>query len=112
MDRDIINILQSGQLMGSENELAESLDATSFILLHGDREQQIEAANAIRSLLRIKGYPIRDSRPISFEVTARVAEGTYVYNVEGYNSIDALLEALRQPNNAPVAVSVTRGSEK
>lgn len=112
MDRNIMNILKSGRLMGSENELAESLDATSFILLHGDREQQIEAANDIRSLLSIRGHPVRDSRPVHFEVTARIAEGTYVYDVRGYNSIDALLEVLGVLNDIPVAVSVARGSKK
>src|SRR5690606_37142765 len=55
--------------------LAHALDAMSFVALHGNRPQQIEAAQVARGLLRARRYPIRASGMRAFDVTVRTANG-------------------------------------
>ena len=92
-------------------DFAQALDATSFTLLHGDRHQQIEAASEARGLLAIKGYPVRESKPRHFTVTARVPgmSGTYVWDAIGQSSVDVMLEALEQYEGQFVSITVKSG---
>lgn len=89
---------------------SRALDATSFTLLHGDRQQQIAAANEARDLLAFKGYPVRDSQLLSFTVTARVANvaGIYTWDYIGHSAADAMLDALQKFDGQFVSISVRR----
>lgn len=93
-------------------ELATALDAASFVLLHGNRHQQIIAANSARSLLDSKGYPVRRSKLINFVVKARVGTTgttcTHTWNAVGFNSMDVMLDALEQFEGQFVSISVSK----
>ncbi|MCQ9615909.1 hypothetical protein L1889_03675 [Paenalcaligenes niemegkensis] len=89
-------------------DFALALDAASFTLLHGDRKQQIEAANAARGLMAAKGYPVRKSEMLHFTVKARVAgmDGVHIWDAIGHNAIDVTLDALEKYEGQFVSISV------
>lgn len=86
-----------------DTTLATAIDAASFALLHGSRQQQIESGNAARALLHIKGYPVRNSQLNRFVIKAQFSgiPGIYVWSESGHRSIDALVKALEQVESRP-----------
>lgn len=93
---------------GDAGELSVALDAVSFTLLHGDRPQQIEAAREARGLLAFKGYPVRDSQIMRFDVTVRTANGFQAWTALGRSSIDVMLDTLTHFDEQAVTVRVRR----
>lgn len=95
--------MNSRHLDPTINTLSTALDAASFALLHGNRQQQIESGNAARALLSTMGYAIRQSQTREFTIKARFSgiPGTYIWSGGGLNSIDALAKALEQVESRP-----------
>lgn len=89
-------------------DLARALDATSFTVLHGDRLQQIAVANAARDLLHFKGYPVRDTQVMRFDVTARTENGFHTWTAIGRSSVDVLLDTLTYFGEQSVTIRVRR----
>lgn len=88
--------------------LSQALDATSFVMLHGDRLQQIEAANDARGILKDRGYPVRPTQLMRFDVTVRTANGYQRWSALGRSSIDVLLDTLTHFDEQAVTVRVRR----
>lgn len=87
---------------------ARALDATAFTVLHGDRPQQIAVANAVRNLLDIKGYPVRPTQVMRFDVTARTENGFQNWTAIGRSSVDVLLDTLTHFGEQSVTIRVRR----
>jgi len=90
-------------------DLARALDAASFVLIHGDRPQQLTAGHTARELLHAKGYPVRESRPLVFRVTARTATGYQSWIALSPSSTDVLIDTLQYFHGAPVTITVRPG---
>lgn len=88
--------------------LALALDETSFVMLHGGRHQQIQAANGARDILQSKGYPVRPAQLMRFDVTVRTANGFQRWPALGRSSIDVLLDTLTHFDEQAVTVCVRR----
>ena len=88
--------------------LSQALDATSFVMLHGDRPQQIAVANAARGLLQLKGYPVRPVQTMRFDVTVRTANGFQAWTAIGLSSFDVLCDTLNHFDEQTVTVRVRR----
>lgn len=92
--------------MNDAGTFSRALDEASFTLLHGDRQQQIVMANGARELLADKGYPVRDTQVMRFDVTARTETGFQTWTAIGRSSIDVLLDTLTHFDEQAVTVRV------
>lgn len=87
---------------------AVALNTVSFVMLHGDRHQQIKAANDARGILKDRGYPVRPTQTMRFDVTVRTANGFQHWTALGRSSIDVLLDTLTHFDERAVTVRVRR----
>ena len=93
-------------------DYALALDSLAYVCLHGDRQQQIDAAAAAREALKAGGHSVRRPRMRRFQVQVRAADGLHCWTATAHNSIDALLSALEKFEGQQVAVAVKAGGRK
>ena len=87
-------------------DYAQALDALAFTCLHGDRTQQVIAANSARDMLLAGGQPVRRPCRRWFDVSVRSADGLHSWTVHADSSIDALLDALARFEGQQIAVTI------
>ena len=86
--------------------LSLALDKLSFITMHGDRMQQIEAANSARESLRMRGYPVQSAQAARFDVTVRTDSGYHSWTVIGRSSGDVMHDTLTHFGEQSVTIRV------
>lgn len=93
-------------MRSTTHDYAQALDALAFTCLHGDRTQQLIAANSARDMLLAGGYPVRRLRRRWFDVSVRNADGLHCWTAHADSSIDALLGALARFDGQQIAVTI------